>query len=76
MGLSTYSFSLPTRIEFGDGVIKNVGQEAKKLGATKVMIVSDKGVIGAGLVKPVEEALRAEGVGYVLNRCQSENYPL
>lgn len=66
MGLSTYSFSLPTRIEFGDGVIKNVGREAKELGATKVMIVSDKGVIGAGLVKPVEEALRTEGVDYVL----------
>lgn len=66
MGLSTYSFSLPTRIEFGDGVIKNVGKEAKILNATKVMIVADKGVIGAGLIKPVEAALKAEGVDYVL----------
>lgn len=66
MGLSTFSFALPTRIEFGAGIIKNVGKEAKALGATKVMIVADKGVIGAGLVKPVEDALRAEQIDYVL----------
>lgn len=66
MGLSTYSFSLPTRIEFGDGVIKNVGKEAKAMGAKKVMVVSDKGVIGAGLIQPVEAALKEEGIPYVI----------
>ena len=43
MGLSTYTFQLPTRIEFGAGVAKTAGKEAKKLGATKVMLVADKG---------------------------------
>ena len=66
MGLLTYSFSLPTRVEFGDGVIKTVGQEAKKLGAKKVMIVSDKGVIAANLVTPVEESLHSEGLDYII----------
>ncbi|MDR0596680.1 MAG: iron-containing alcohol dehydrogenase [Clostridiales Family XIII bacterium] len=66
MTLSTYSFSLPTRIEFGEGVVKTAGEEAKALGATKVLLVADKGVIGAGLTKPVEESLDAAGIAYEL----------
>lgn len=66
MGLSTYSFNLPTRIEFGEGVIKTVGKEAKALGATKAMLVADKGVIGAGLTKDVEAALKEEGIDFVV----------
>lgn len=66
MGLNTYSFSLPTRIEFGEGVIKNTGKEAKALGATKVMLVADKSVIGAGLTKDVEASLKEEGIDYIV----------
>lgn len=66
MTLSKYSFELPTRIEFGEGVIYDAGKEAKALGAKKVMIVADKGVIGAGLIKPVEESLKAESVNYII----------
>jgi alcohol dehydrogenase len=64
--LATYSFELPTRIEFGVGVIEKAGSEAKALGASKVMIVADKGVIGAGLVKPVEESLNAAQIPFVV----------
>jgi len=53
MSLSTFSFQLPTRIEFGTGVISTVGKEAKALGGKKVLVVADKGVQKAGLVKPV-----------------------
>ncbi|HKM28296.1 MAG TPA: iron-containing alcohol dehydrogenase [Anaerovoracaceae bacterium] len=66
MTLSKYSFVIPTRIEFGDGCIAEVGKEAKALGAGKVMIVADKGVIGAGLVKPVIQALEKESLKYCI----------
>ena len=66
MTLSQYSFALPTRIEFGEGVIGKAGSEAKALGATKVMLVADKGVIAAGLTRPVEESLKSEGIPYVV----------
>ncbi|MDR2295443.1 MAG: iron-containing alcohol dehydrogenase [Clostridiales Family XIII bacterium] len=66
MTLSTYSFALPTRVEFGEGVIRTVGKEAKALGATKVLLVADKGVIAAGLTKAVEESLKAEGLPFVV----------
>ena len=66
MGLSTYTFHLPTRIEFGAGAAKTAGKEAKKLGATKVMLVADKGVIAAGLTKDVENSLQEEGISYLI----------
>ena len=66
MTLLKYSFELPTRIEFGEGVINEAGKEAKLLGATKIMLVADKGVICAGLTRPVEESLKAEGLEYIV----------
>ena len=66
MTLSKYSFGLATRIEFGAGYLNNAGAEAKKLGIRKAMIVADKGVIGVGLVDPVENALIDEGIEYVI----------
>ncbi len=49
-------------IVFGVGTSKTVGQRAKALGASKVMLTTDKSVRGAGLVGPVEESLRAAGL--------------
>jgi alcohol dehydrogenase len=66
MIVSTYSFAIPTRIEFGEGVIQKAGEEARGLGAKKVMLVADKGVIGAGLTEPVEESLTTAGIPYVI----------
>lgn len=66
MTLSVYSFALPTRIEFGEGVISNTGAEAKALGAKKVMLVADKGVISAGLTGPAEESLKKENIPYII----------
>ena len=62
MTLSKYSFNLRTRVEFGDGMIANVAEFARELGITKVLLVADKGIISAGLTKPVEEALKEGGM--------------
>ena len=66
MTLQTYSFALPTRIEFGPGVSKNAAVEAKAMGATKVLLVADKGVIGAGLTDAIQDALKKENIPFVL----------
>jgi alcohol dehydrogenase class IV len=55
-------WSYPTRIVFGAGAASETGNEAKRIGATKALIVTDKGVVGAGLLSPVEVALRKAGV--------------
>ncbi|HKK96141.1 MAG TPA: iron-containing alcohol dehydrogenase [Anaerovoracaceae bacterium] len=66
MTLNNYSVAFPTRIEFGEGKINEVGHEVKLLNGQKVLIVADKGVIAAGLVEPVINALKDEGIKYYL----------
>jgi len=55
--MQNFSFQLPTRIEFGHGVTSSVGDEAKGLGGTRVLVVTDPGVVAAGLVEPVLDRL-------------------
>ena len=60
MGVTIWSF--PTRILFGVGAAADVGAEARRVGAKSALIVTDKGVVRAGLVAPVEASLRAAGL--------------
>jgi alcohol dehydrogenase class IV len=60
MAQATWNY--PTRILFGEGAVRDVGPEACTLGATRVLIVSDPGVTRAGLVAPVQAALKESGV--------------
>ena len=53
------AFLSPHKIIIGNGAVKQVGEEAEKLGTKKALIVTDKGVVQAGLVEGVEESLRA-----------------
>ena len=60
MSFSVWSF--PTRIVFGNGAVQQAGAEAKRLGVSRALIVTDKGVVKAGLLAPIEAALREAGV--------------
>jgi len=55
-------WSFPTRIVFGTGAVREVGNEAKRLGASRALVVADQGVVAAGLLRPVEASLRAAGL--------------
>ena len=57
-------FRIPTRIAFGRGVALTVAEPLRQVGAAKVLLVTDPGVIKAGLVAPIEERLRDAGVPY------------
>jgi alcohol dehydrogenase len=46
--LSAFDHHPRTRIVFGDGVLQRVGTLAKELGATRVLMVSDPGIVKAG----------------------------
>jgi alcohol dehydrogenase class IV len=59
-------FSTTPRIVMGPGAVKTIGDEVKKRGIGKVLIVTDKGVIGAGLPKPVESSLKEAGIEYAI----------
>ncbi len=56
--------SARTKVYFGPGSTKLIGVEAAKAGITKAMIVTDRGVYKAGLLKDVEKYVTKEKIGY------------
>lgn len=52
----------PTRLLYGPGALSQLGQEVKNLGGSSVLIVSDQGIAGAGLLEGVIESLSQEGI--------------
>jgi 4-hydroxybutyrate dehydrogenase len=56
------AWSFPTRVLFGQGAAAQCANEAHQLGATRVLLVSDRGVEQAGLLGAVRDALDAGGL--------------
>lgn len=51
-----------TPLKFGRGSSEEVGWEAKQLRMSRVMLVSDPGVIEAGITPRIQELIEAEGI--------------
>ena len=56
------TFLSPNKVIFGFESARLVGQEAKGIGADKALIVTDEGVMGAGLIRGIEESLSSAGL--------------
>lgn len=65
-GAVPQTFQNPTRVITGEGCAAEVGPHAAKLGATKVMVVSDPGVVRAGIPKSVIDSLHDSGIETLL----------
>ena len=55
--LTTFSFILPTRIEFGMGKLSYLADELKKLEVKRPLIVTDPGVIRSGVLDHITKHL-------------------
>ncbi len=55
-------WSFPTRVVAGEGAAKQCANEARQLGGTRVLLVSDRGIEKAGLLEPIRESLDAAGL--------------
>ena len=64
--MKDFSFNLSTRIEFGKGYVTKAGEIIKEFGAQKVIVITDKGLIKAGIVAKVTDSLQASGVEYII----------
>lgn len=64
--INDFEFVLPTRIVFGEGSIKRLPEEIKKMNHKKPLIVTDKGVIAAGLAKKITDILDEAAIEYVI----------
>jgi alcohol dehydrogenase class IV len=56
------NFFSPSKIALGVDAAKTVGTEAKSLGAAKALIVTDPGVVKAGLVEGIRQSLLAQNI--------------
>ena len=62
--LNSFSFELPTRIEYGVGATEKLTESIKELGSRKVLIVTDKGIEASGLLPAITEQLATAKLEY------------
>jgi choline dehydrogenase len=60
------SFEVPTVLKHAPGAIECLADEVKTLGGKRPMLVTDKGLVKAGLVDEATKVLKAANVNYVL----------
>ena len=60
---TVYPFRVPPSQLFGAGAVAHIGDEAKRLGLRRVLIITDPGVAKAGIAGRVRELLDSAGVG-------------
>lgn len=57
-------FHLVPKIHYGRGASEAAGPAARELGVTHALVVSDPGVVAAGVCDPVLGSLKAAGISY------------
>lgn len=62
MGLSEFEFRAPTRLVVGRGALGRLGALACELGATRVLVVSDPGIVSSGHTSAGIASLEAAGL--------------
>lgn len=66
MAYSVVSLICPPQVHFGFGAVKRLGSEARSLGSRHAFVLTDAGVVSAGLVEPVAGALGAAGIAFTV----------
>ncbi len=68
----SFEYNNPTKIIFGENSVRDVGLEVDSLGCSKALIVTDQGIIEAGLTERVEQALGRRYIG-TYDRCLQDS---
>ncbi len=63
---TTWNFYSAGRLVFGRGAVREVGPATAALGVRKVLVVTDRTLLDAGLLDPVHESLTAAGLEVVV----------
>jgi len=61
-----YGYFIPSVTLIGIGASKQIPDKIKALGGSKPLIVTDKGITGAGITKQITDLLDAAGMKYVV----------
>jgi len=63
--INNFDFILPAKIRYGKGMVKVLGEELRLLKTKKVMIITDIGLVKAGLVNRITDLIQAEGLSFI-----------
>lgn len=59
---AVFTFGLGPTVHYGDGAAGLAGREMARLGARRILIVTDPGVLEAGVTRPVTDSLEEAGI--------------
>ena len=62
--LNSFSFELPTKIEYGVGAARGLVDAVKKLNAGKLLLITDKGIVSSGLLEKITGSLKAHKMNW------------
>ncbi len=62
--MENFGFILPTEIQFGAGAVTAIGEEIKNRGYKNPLIVTDKGIIAAGIINIIGKHIKDAGISY------------
>src|SRR5712692_6715187 len=58
----TWTFHSAAQLVFGPGAAAELGELAQRMRLSRVLVVTDRSLVGAGLLKPVQEPLTSAGI--------------
>lgn len=61
-----FIFSIPTLIVFGCDSINELGKRIKELGGSKVILVTDKGIVNSGTLERIKDVLLRDEIDFVI----------
>jgi alcohol dehydrogenase class IV len=61
-----FTWEMPAKLVVGPGCSRQAGEQLRRLGGSKALVVTDRGVEGAGVLTGILESLSAVGVGSVV----------
>jgi len=59
-----FEFTLPTKIVYGCGVISQLADEVKLVGGSRALVMTDPGIVAAGIAARVTDLLDEAGIAY------------
>jgi len=61
MNNRSYRFFMPTHLQFGTGVTKKIGEILAELNSKRVLVVTDGGLVAAGLIDTITNLIHESG---------------
>lgn len=68
----SFEYNNPTKIIFGENCVRDIGLEVDSLDCSKALIVTDKGIVEAGLTERIEQFLGTRYVG-TYDKCTQDS---